>query len=493
MATCYIARSFFDNVIGLEKIVQTRTAELDGRNRDMRLVLNNVDQGFLTIDLAGKMTSEHSAILGEWFGLPSEGQAVAGYLDRSAKGFAEAFENAWGQVLDDIMPLELNLAQMPSELVHDGRECEIHYRPIMKEGKLDRVLMVISDVTAERERQRLEAEQRETLNVLDRIVSDRSGFTEFMHEAGDLVDSICSGSLTETRTMARAIHTLKGNTMIFGVQSVADICHDIETRLSEDGKICQEHTRPLQERWGRFKATLDKVLGEQGDHRIEIERSQFEELLAAVLSGDDHAQLATLVSDLRLEPTGGRLKRVAEQAERMARRLGKGDVDIEIDDQMLRLEPARWHSFWSSFVHVVPNAVDHGLETPGQRRSIGKDSPARLGLRTYVDGREFVIELRDNGRGVDWEKVKERAAAKGMPVSSKADLEEAIFQEGVSTKDEVSEISGRGVGLGAVRTACIERDGSVSVVSEAGSGTTFAFRFPRDSMGPTPQEMLAAA
>jgi len=84
VATCYIARSFFDNVIGLEKIVQARTAELDARNRDVRLVLDNVDQGFLTIDRAGVLSTECSAIVERWLGEIQPGMTFGAYLSAKA-------------------------------------------------------------------------------------------------------------------------------------------------------------------------------------------------------------------------------------------------------------------------------------------------------------------------------------------------------------------------------------------------------------------------
>lgn len=494
IATCYIARSFFDNVIGLEKIVRARTAELDSRNQDMRMVLDNVDQGFLTFDRECKMASEHSAVLDGWFGEPVEGQSVAEYIGTVCSSFVDDFALAWSQVEDGFLPLELTMAQMPDTFSAAGREYEVQYRPIMDGEDLQRVLMVITDVTAERERQRLEVEQHETLRILDRIVSDKAGFLEFMAEGSELVDAICTGKLTNVAVIKRAVHTLKGNTMIFGVQTVADLCHELEGVIENENKSpSTEQTKALADRWERLQSSLRRVLGDDGKTRLEIEQEQFDELLSAALAKKPHEAIAEMVANLRLEPTSARLRRVGEQAQRIAKRLGKGNVRIEVDDQALRLEPGRWNSFWSSFIHVVRNAVDHGVERSDARRAAGKKEEPCVTLRTYIDGPEFVISLHDDGAGIDWESVAARAKRLGLPSEGQAELAEALFVDGLSTRDEVTELSGRGVGLGAARAACIERGGRVAVHSSPGKGTRFEFRFPAASMRPPAADLFIAA
>src|SRR6185295_4651551 len=92
--------------------------------------------------------------------------------------------------------------------------------------------------------------------------------------------------------------------------------------------------------------------------------------------------------------------------------------------------------------------------------------------------RGFVVSVSDDGRGIDWRKLAEKAAAAGLPTATRADLEQALFADSISTRDSVSETSGRGVGLGAVRAAVIGLGGSIEVESAAGQGTTFRFGLP---------------
>ena len=494
VATVYIARGFFDNVIGLEKIVRQRTRELDERNRAMRLVLDNVDEGLVSIDAQGAVQPEYSAAFSRWFGTPPTGTEITTFFASIDEGFAETFELAWDQMREGLLPIDLCVSQAPSTLRHDGKTFEVTYQPLLSSGEtVDGLLLVIGDVTAELERRRLETEQRETLNVLDRIVGDRVGFMEFYHEAVDLLASIADPPPNGSETVKRALHTLKGNCMIFGVQTIADLCHRIESYVVREERPPEpHHIDELREAWRRLEQRLHALVSDRDHGRIEIEPAQFNELLRAAVVKEEHRRIAQMVADLRLEPTAARLRRVAAQAERIARRMNKSGVEIQIDDSQLRLEPVRWSSFWSAFIHVIRNAIDHGLEPAALREANGKGANGSLELRTHVEDSHFVISLRDDGRGIDWERVRERAAELGLPHATRQELVDALFSEGLSTAAEVTEHSGRGVGLAAVREACVARNGSVTVDSKPNEGTTFTFRFPSDEMAPDPGALLEA-
>jgi two-component system chemotaxis sensor kinase CheA len=131
---------------------------------------------------------------------------------------------------------------------------------------------------------------------------------------------------------------------------------------------------------------------------------------------------------------------------------------------------------------VVRNAIDHGLEDASERRSRGKSPAGKLVLETSVDGDEFIVAIEDDGRGIDWELVRAKAKSLGVPHATDAELAEALFADGLSTRSEVGAISGRGIGMGAVRAACHERGGTMRVGRGSRGGTRVEFRFPRREM-----------
>jgi two-component system chemotaxis sensor kinase CheA len=494
VATCFIARSFFDNVIGLEKIVQERTAELDDRNRDLRLVLDNVEQGFLTIDRDGVMSKERSAIVTRWLGPAEECRTFAEYLEQRAPEAGGMFRLAFEEVLADVLPLELTLDQMPKRFSLGRQHFRLSYTPIMVAEKLEKLLLVISDITADVERERLEVEQREVVYMFERVTRDRNGFLEFFAEAEEQMAAIESDECRDPVVLKRIIHTLKGNAMMFGINTVADICHAMETQLVE------EHLRPqasdraaLRAAWDRLRGNLDTLLGERQNKKIEIDDSEYDALLHAVLKNEPRPKIARMIADWKLEPTAKRLARVAEHANGIARRLNKGVLRVSVADHNLRLDPARWAPFWSAFVHVVRNAIDHGLEYPEERSGAGKPQQGTLELTTRLDRNDFVIEIADDGRGVNWDAIADNAKKNGLPHGTPAELLEALFEDGITTSTQVSEFSGRGIGMGAVRSACQARGGVVCLVSREGGGTRVEFRFAREQMvaDPLPKSLVA--
>jgi hypothetical protein len=185
-AACFIARSFFDNVIGLEKIVEARTRALDLRNRDMRLVLDNVTQGFVTIDRGGVLSVERSAILDRWFGEAQPGQTLFDLFTRGDKDFAARSRSGWGEVVAAIMPLFLMLEQMPSDLVIGDTHYRVTYLPIGEGEEPERFLVVVTDVTDEVKRRSAECERREAVELFERLRSDRGVVNDFFR-GGDLV------------------------------------------------------------------------------------------------------------------------------------------------------------------------------------------------------------------------------------------------------------------------------------------------------------------
>lgn len=489
VATCFIARSFFDNVIGLEKIVQARTAELDGRNRDMRLVLDNVVQGFMTIDRDGVVSSEHSAIVEKWIGVPATGMTLVDFLAQRSPQFAARVRSAWAEVIEDVMPLELTLLQMPSLLTLDERHLRFEYKPIMQGDRLEKALVVISDITAEFQRARSEAERRQSMSAFERMSSDRAGFLEFLEEGTALVEAITSDKVHDEEVLKRMVHTLKGNCAIFGIEAASELCHQIETRMIEERVApLPDQLRELQSMWARLRADVDRLVGSRRS-LIELDEEQYRDLLELARDAGARSLLQRKIEELALEPTRLRLERIAEQARRIVRRLSKGEIDVAIEDHDLRLDPKRWSSFWSAFVHAVRNAADHGLESPDERASGGKSERGHLSLRTLARGNNFVVEIEDDGRGIDWNALGERARRLGIPAGSDAELREALFHDGVTTSEHVSEISGRGVGMGAVRAAARAMGGEIAIHSQSGRGTRVEITFPlgEDWVGASPR------
>jgi HPt (histidine-containing phosphotransfer) domain-containing protein len=468
----------------LEERVAERTRELDARNREMRAVLDNVDQALFTVDLAGRLSRERSTILERWFPNAKPGAQLWSVVQVADPLAAEWLTMGWDQLRDAVMPPEVIIDQLPRSLVHRGRHYQIGYRPIGDGANLEKVLLVVSDVTQSVEQAHRDAEQKEQLTMFQRFMRDRSGFLEFFGEAERLARAATAPELAdEWETVLRAVHTLKGNCALFGATSVASVCHELETALvdAQRGLTADESAR-LLEAWDSFASRVRDVTGSAIKRVLDLPLSEIETLRGAILAGKRPQELLHTLVRWEREPTENRLYRLAAQARDMGRRLGKGEIVVETEAGDVRLDLRRWAPFWSSFVHLLRNAVDHGLETEDERVALGKPSHGQLSLRVRESGDDVIIEIADDGRGIDWEAVRAKGRALGLAVRSHEELIAVLFRGGVSTKATVTEFSGRGAGVSACYRECVELGGRVEVESKPGLGTTFRFIVPGDDV-----------
>jgi two-component system chemotaxis sensor kinase CheA len=481
-AAVFVARSFFDNVIGLEKIVGARTAALDARNRDMRLVLDNVGQGFVTISLDGTMSAERSKVLDLWLGAPPASGNLFDYLEAINDTFAAQVRLGWDELSAGVMPLEVTLHQLPARLETPSRHLSFDYQAIGGGDVPELMMVVISDITSEIARENAELHRRELVAAFERFAKDRAGFIEFYEEAEELVHKLAASGEPRPTEAYRQVHTLKGNAALFGVDTIASYCHELETRMAEDGTgLTAAEQQHLVGLWRGFVIRIDALLGTRRERPLEITAEDVDRVVSALRTAQPIADIERMISAWRLEAVSRRFERVAEQAQRLAQRLGK-TVDIEIDDRGVRLEPGKWSPFWAAFVHAVRNAVDHGIEGAEERAAAGKPATARVDLMSAIEDGAMVIEIRDDGRGVDWDRVRDRARTHGLPHDTREQLVSALFSDGFSTRDEVSETSGRGVGLAVLHAVATSSGGGVTITSERNRGTSVQFRFPLDQL-----------
>lgn len=481
-AACFISRSFFDNVIRLERIVRARTQQLDSKNRDMRLLLDNVRQGFLTIDREGRIAQERSAAVDAWFGAPAVSASWFEYLATLSPSFGEYTEVCWAEVVQSEMPLEVTLEQMPARLGWRGAHYRFEYRPIGASEPHEQYLVIVTDVTTDVERERGEVERREAMALFEHVLVDRTGLESFFEEATHAMQLLESGG-AEPDAVRRVVHTLKGNAGLFGLVSVAECCHRLEDAMAESADSLPPHAfAELKARWSKLTGEIAKLLGARAD-MLEMEPREYALLEAAARAGEPPPALLRRIRRLKLESTAKRLRHFQEQARGIAGRLGKGDVRVDVEDNGVRLDHARWAGFWSCFGHAVRNAVDHGIELVADRHAHGKSTAGAVVLRSYEEPERVVIEIEDDGRGIDWGRVAERAAEAGLPHHTRAELERALFSDGVTTAAEVTDISGRGVGMGALLVATEQLGGELSIQSTWQKGTMLRFAFPLGAMG----------
>ena len=184
---------------------------------------------------------------------------------------------------------------------------------------------------------------------------------------------------------------------------------------------------------------------------------------------------------LRMQPLMPVLERAARAARIAARAAGK-EIELEVAGGDVRVDRALAEQIGEPLLHLLRNAVDHGIETASERQAAGKPARGRVRLEVAAEGSRVRVRVADDGRGIDTERVARVAIAGGLLKAGAQVTEEQalrlIFRPGFSTAERVSEVSGRGVGLDVVEHALERAGGELRVRTRRGEGTTFELRVP---------------
>lgn len=205
---------------------------------------------------------------------------------------------------------------------------------------------------------------------------------------------------------------------------------------------------------------------------------------------DQHAIVERLAREwheaavrMRMVPVRDVFRRFPRLVRELSRQLGKS-VELVIEGEETEADKDVVDSLFEPLLHLLRNSLDHGIETPEERRGAGKRETALLVLRAFQEADRVVIEVVDDGRGVDAELVRRRAVQRGIigaeqaATLSESEVVELVFASGVSTAEEISNVSGRGVGMDAVRAAAERVGGAVAIQSRRGQGTTIRLALP---------------
>jgi two-component system chemotaxis sensor kinase CheA len=195
------------------------------------------------------------------------------------------------------------------------------------------------------------------------------------------------------------------------------------------------------------------------------------------------ADLQRAVMKTRMQPIGRIFQKYPRIARDLARSLGK-DVELVLEGEDTELDRAMIDDLADPLIHLVRNAVDHGVEMPNERVATGKPTRSTVRLSARQEGDHVAIEIRDDGRGMNPETLRRKAIDKGLidaDAANRLDTMQSlhlVFLPGFSTKEQVSSVSGRGVGMDVVKTGVEKMNGRVEIESELGVGTTFRISLP---------------
>ncbi|WP_446901942.1 MCP four helix bundle domain-containing protein [Burkholderia sp. YIM B11467] len=506
---------------GMIEKIQENAAQLKQKTADIQAMLQNMQQGILTVVEGGVVHAEYSAYLETIF----ETSDIAGRdlmalvfddsgIGSDARSQVDAAVHAC--LGEDSMNFEFNAHLLVNEVAKrmpDGREkwLDLSWSAITDEtDTVVRLMLCVRDVTEIRELTAQAGEQQRRLEMIGEILSiSQDKFHDFVHSA--------KGFLSENERMIRQhervdhsivaalfrnMHTIKGNARTYSLQHLTNIVHEAEQayeslRRADGGP--EWNRVALMDDLARVReavehyATINAVtLGRSGEPAqggadyLMVERAHISESLR-VLDGADPANAADwhaardsvrrMLSQLGTQGIGDALGGVIESLPSLAAELGKPAPVVHIDSHGHRVRSEIGATLKNVFMHLLRNSIDHGIESSDERRAAGKAASGTIDVAVGVGSDELWFVLSDDGRGLALDRIRGIARERGWidadndAALSDEDVAELIFRPGFSTAHAVTEVSGRGVGMDAVRNF-LKRDGG-----------DIALRFTDDHVG----------
>ncbi|RFB73132.1 MULTISPECIES: ATP-binding protein [unclassified Herbaspirillum] len=499
---------------GMVEKIEEASALVKQKTADMQAMLQNIPQGILTVVDGNKVHPEYSAFLETVF----ETTDIAGrdLMDLVFAGTTlgadtlSQIEAIGGACIgEDIMNFEFNEHLMVGEVekkMADGRVkiLDLSWSPITDDADtVIRLMLCVRDVTELRKLAAEANEQKHELEMIGEILAVAAPKFEdfiatsrrFLDENEQIVHQNPEATAFAIAKLFRNMHTIKGNGRTYGLLHLSNVVHDVEQhyddlRHPETGAVWEQER--LVQDLARVRVAIDRyarinevTLGRQAApeqaaaverHILTIDRKHIQESLHR-LETVNTANLHELVAvrnavrkTLRLlgtEPLADILASVTDSLPALASELGKAAPVVAIEDNGYVIHAHASALLQNVFMHLIRNAMDHGLETPDERQAKGKNETGTIRLQLGVMSNMLHMALSDDGRGLALAHIRRTAVDKQLIASdtvlSDAELARLIMRAGFSTRSEVTDVSGRGVGMDAVLDFVTQEHGRIEI------------------------------
>jgi two-component system chemotaxis sensor kinase CheA len=470
-----------------EEILRTVSGYLEAHKniiaesrKTLKALLDSLPLAVFMLDRNLKITSETSKKALELFGddfCEKDFLELTGLSPIECEPLELVFSGVPWNLMEPVLPKEFN---------RSTKVFSLKFVPLFEQQMLVAVTVIVDDITEQRNLEnslkRTDADNR----ALVAILSSKNEFFDLVtlaHRAAEVADCLSD--------LQPVIHSLKGGFSFLECESFAHKCHLIEEELSpllytpELGRrLSVELLQEISAFMGRYGEIL-RVGGdadkEWGRRSVQVDYEAIGDFFRQAKQEGAAGELLQAIETLAEVPVSTLLAWLDKAwGKTLARERKEGKPIKWIGNVRLAREPYR--ELFQSFVHIIRNAVDHGIETPDERVWLGKNRQGSLTIETsYKDG-VYTMSFTDDGAGIDPQTIIEIAKKRGISLKDGLSAEEAFLllcDPRFSSRFEITELSGRGIGLDAVHRAAQAFGGDVRITSERSKGTTITVWFKR--------------
>lgn len=532
MLSCSAIRDSFDELTGIVLVAQdlrttkqleVQNAELEAignnlmeanlalqeKSTQIKNILNNVGQGFLSFGADLRIHDEYSRECDHILGRSAKNCTLSDLIYPNDEEQSDFLQTVLTKILtqNDKERNDLYLSLLPSEIEINRRCISLEYR--LANNSLNDshcIIVILTDITEKRLMEVKIEEEQHILRMLVKAIVYYDSFTECIEEFRYFADHGISEILDEkwgtgkkVNEIYRNVHTFKGNFSQFDTINIVVKMHKLETAIANFRDKQYTNENSLRQFLAQFNMsewleedlkTITEHLGEEfwenkDTFRVNKQKLQeIEEKMLDLLPPQEFALLLPYIRRLRYKSFKAMLKSYPEYALQLAERMGKSINPFSIEGDDIMVDTEYYHAFASSLIHVFRNMVDHGIEYRDERVMLGKNEMGSIKCSIECSNDNIRLVISDDGSGIDLEKIMEKAIASGMHSEyeiacfNAEDLNNLVFEENLSTADDITLISGRGMGLTAVKEETEKVNGVIRVKSELGAGTAYIIDLP---------------
>ena len=517
LASAYLMmRETYCLVDDLEQVVNNRT-------QAVRNLLDNVGQGLLTFGKDYAVHLDYSYECQRIFGTGIEAQAFPRLIYPDNKEEAGFVEQILQEVFhcNDAYKTGVYLSLLPKEILYDGRYINLEYKMVKNiySPSEKAVMVLITEIT---ERRRLEDQIKEDAQVIRMVATVAGNFTgfmecvkEFQYFYGSKLHEIIERNQSVSAIYAdvfREIHTYKGSFSQFEMQSSVENLGAMETALAYIGSNLSSFTRKelcafiysfdiidflnkdieiLREKLGSHFLSMGEMIYVEKRRLYEIEKEVIQ-----TCSPMECRVLLPLIKRLKYKSFKEMMSTYPDYTVKLAERLEKPINAFSIAGDDLLVDSEKYSAFVKALVHIFRNCVDHGLEGIEKRLEFGKPEIGNISCTIHNHNNQLEICIEDDGGGINFDQIRVKAVACGLFSEEQAQgmeekaLIDLIYRDSFTTKDKITDVSGRGMGLSAVKYELEKLGGTIEVYTEKNKGTIFRMHMP--IIEPEQKEDLAA-
>jgi hypothetical protein len=499
--------------------LKSKNHEIEQNRRKIADLLNNMTQAVFKVDNQFQIVdpvSQYSTIV---FGRDIVGHSVMDILFP-----AKAAETDSGKALlsclysimgEDEFGWDLNEDALPRRIQCDsGQILNVNYSPIWSEaGLLDELMLTVEDIT---EVERIASENRKNEELVQRILSIMrltvDELKDFFRDIQERLERIRilktqwqqSGGEDLGISIFRELHTIKGNSRIYKMDSLSLATHEAENEWEKLRRGLEDCS------WVQFESFMQQIHIEVDSYKktvMEVYKVDLDTDVSTmghmIVPSGNYQRVLSILQDLSAkiehpelddlqrwihhlhEPTLlETFQRYEVMVTEIAQKIDK-NVEYILEGAHFHVGAAQTHAVHDAAIHLIRNALDHGLESRAQRQQLAKPEKAQIRVQFEQNKHLWSVIIRDDGKGMDPEFIRAKAIEKSVISPDRArslspkECLDLIFLPGFSSRDDVSDLSGRGIGMDVVYQSVTKHGGHIEMLSTLGIGTEIRLNFPQ--------------